>query len=267
MPEKFGRHCVYTIRHTDKLREVYSTGGAGNFETDQSWAQGKRILDEARRDGLLVPVLFAPAESTRRLFAWALIEEITLSDEKPRTRYRFSGLRLLPEGKGPLKTTLRKVSDGTALAAGFIRPYSICLTPKWVTASYETGTATPGTDPDLDDVDLLEAFEGRLLLRRHLVAERNRGLIDKKRAAVQREHGRLACEVCAFDFLAAYGDRGREFCEVHHRVPFSVQAGKRSTKLADLAILCSNCHRMMHRNPSPTVAELREVVFVQKQRQ
>jgi len=191
-----------------------------------------------------------------------LLEEVTLRDEKPRTRYEFSGLRLLK--KRPAKTTLKKASDGNSLAAGFIRPYAICQTPKWINTSEKSGTDEAGTEPDLDDVDLLEATEGRLLLRRHLVTERNRALIKAKLAATLSEHGQLACEACAFDFLAAYGERGRGFCEVHHILPFAIQSGDRVTKLADLAILCSNCHRMMHRNPPPTVEELRGIVTAQR---
>jgi 5-methylcytosine-specific restriction protein A len=54
-----------------------------------------------------------------------------------------------------------------------------------------------------DDDDFAEAFEGRLLTRVHLTREWNRALIRKKREAVLRETGRLACEACGFDFNAA----------------------------------------------------------------
>jgi hypothetical protein len=267
MPANFTERCVYTIRHSDKLRDVALAGGSDTFEAGQSWTQVKQILDQAKSEGLQVPVVFAPAEDTSDLFAWAVLEEIALRDEKPRTRYRFSRLQLLK--KRPPKTSLRKASDGEALAAGFIRPYAICLTPEWVATADETGTGLPvvGAEPDPDDVDLLEAAEGRPLLRRHLVAERNRALIEAKRAATLNEYGRLACEACGFDFLAAYGERGRGFCEVHHTIPFAIRAGERVTKLADLAILCSNCHRMMHRSPLPTVADIREITIAQRGRQ
>lgn len=209
-----------------------------------------------------VPVVFAPAEHTSHLFAWAVLEEVTLRDEKPRTRYRFSGLQLLKER--PAKTTLRKASDGTAIAAGFIRPYAICQTPQWIEAPEEVRTSAAVTEEELDDVDLPEVAEGRPLLRKHLVAERNRALIEAKRAAVLREHGRLLCEACSFDFLAVYGERARGFCEVHHNIPFAGHSGERVTKLIDLAILCSNCHRMAHRYPIATVAEIREIVIARR---
>ncbi|WP_279635939.1 HNH endonuclease [Kitasatospora cheerisanensis] len=46
--------------------------------------------------------------------------------------------------------------------------------------------------------------------------------------------------------------------ECHHVVPLHV-AGEGRTGLADLALICANCHRMIHRRaPWPTPQELRE---------
>ena len=56
----------------------------------------------------------------------------------------------------------------------------------------------------------------------------------------------LACEVCGFDFESIYGDRGRDYIECHHRTPLHV-TGTTKNKLDDLALICSNCHRMIHR--------------------
>jgi hypothetical protein len=48
--------------------------------------------------------------------------------------------------------------------------------------------------------------------------------------------------------------------ECHHVVPLHV-SGATTTKLADLAILCANCHRMIHRgDPWLTPDELRDLV-------
>jgi predicted HNH restriction endonuclease len=74
---------------------------------------------------------------------------------------------------------------------------------------------------------------------------------------VLRATGSLVCEVsgCGFDFFRTYGELGREFAECHHRVPLSLLAGVRETRLEDLAIVCANCHRMLHRGKL-TIAEL-----------
>ena len=66
---------------------------------------------------------------------------------------------------------------------------------------------------------ITEAEEGRLLTQMHRVRERNRELVKRKRDAVLRETGRLACEACGFDFNDKYGDHGRGFIEVHHLLP------------------------------------------------
>ncbi|WP_285565273.1 HNH endonuclease [Streptomyces sp. RTGN2] len=101
------------------------------------------------------------------------------------------------------------------------------------------------------------APEGKLLLRRHRSRERNKALRKKKIDAVLRQGCPLACEACGFDFEQVYGDRGSGYIECHHVVPLH-EAGEGRTKLSDLALICANCHRMIHRRaPWPTPAELR----------
>jgi 5-methylcytosine-specific restriction protein A len=92
-----------------------------------------------------------------------------------------------------------------------------------------------------------EVVEGRIVFRRHRARERNQTIVKKKRETVKRETGALKCEVCLFDFLTAYGKRGDGFIKVHHLVPLASDSGK-STKISDLAVLCANCHRMIHRS-------------------
>ncbi|MFB6894485.1 HNH endonuclease [Kitasatospora sp. NPDC056327] len=102
-----------------------------------------------------------------------------------------------------------------------------------------------------------EAPEGRLLLRQHLRRERDSRLRGRKIESVLARGGSLACEVCGFDFEQVYGERGAGYVECHHIVPLHV-AGESTTRLADLALICSNCHRMIHRRaPWPTPRELR----------
>lgn len=111
----------------------------------------------------------------------------------------------------------------------------------------------------LDDEDVYP--EGLLLTRLHVIRERNRSAVAAKIDAVMRDAGRLACEVCNFDFLECYGELGRGFAECHHTLPLSEAAGQRKTRLADLAIVGANCHRMLHRaRPVLTVAALRYLI-------
>ena len=65
---------------------------------------------------------------------------------------------------------------------------------------------------------------------------------------------------CGFDFAAAYGDRGEGFIEAHHKVPVSQMREGDKTQVQDIAMLCSNCHRMIHRAPLMTVEKLAALV-------
>lgn len=117
--------------------------------------------------------------------------------------------------------------------------------------------------PQTDDEELDDDFsapEGRLLLRRHRARERNKGLRKKKIDSVLRRGGTLACEACGFDFEEVYGERGAGYIECHHVVPLH-EAGEGTTRLSDLALICANCHRMIHRHaPWPTPAELKAAI-------
>jgi 5-methylcytosine-specific restriction protein A len=103
-------------------------------------------------------------------------------------------------------------------------------------------------------------IEGRYLLRLHAYRERNPALRRKKINSVLAAGGALACEVCEFDFAQKYGERGRGYIECHHKVPLHV-GGEKPRSIKDLALLCSNCHRMIHTKPPwPTPTELRELI-------
>lgn len=115
-----------------------------------------------------------------------------------------------------------------------------------------------GSSPHLPDVDELSVSEGSPRLLTHLRRERSPAIVKAKKEAVMRaNNGTLCCEACGFDFKAVYGDIGNGFCEVHHRIPLSQADGPIKTELNDLAIVCSNCHRMIHRtNPMLDVDKL-----------
>jgi len=79
------------------------------------------------------------------------------------------------------------------------------------------------------------------------VRERNTKIVRKKKAEVVRAFGKLACEGCAFDFAERYGERTQGYIECHHTVPLCDLKKGRRTQASDLALVCSNCHRMIHR--------------------
>jgi 5-methylcytosine-specific restriction protein A len=106
------------------------------------------------------------------------------------------------------------------------------------------------TGDGLEDLDLVE---GRRYLISHLVYERSAKLVAAKKAAVLAATNKLACEACGFVFRDKYGVLGDGYCEVHHRVQVG-KSGMKKTNLKDLAILCSNCHRMIHRSGPPMLS-------------
>jgi 5-methylcytosine-specific restriction endonuclease McrA len=115
--------------------------------------------------------------------------------------------------------------------------------------------------PDLDDELPVSGKEGRKQWVSHLRRERNRKIVTAKKRRVLADTGRLCCEVCDFDFEAQFGPELAGFCEVHHVVPLAEAGVVRDTDLSDLAVLCANCHRAIHRlGPKmPTITELRAI--------
>ena len=81
-----------------------------------------------------------------------------------------------------------------------------------------------------------------------MVSEQDRSLRQRKLAQVRRAGLPIACEVCEFDFAVTYGEGGSGYIECHHIVPLHVSGAARR-KLSDPALLCANCHRMIHARP------------------
>ncbi len=98
--------------------------------------------------------------------------------------------------------------------------------------------------------------EGRGSYRLHRQTERNSQLVKAAKAKAKQD-GRLYCWVCDFDFAEFYGERGEDFIEAHHIIPVSQLGENAATKVEDLAMVCSNCHRMLHRTPWVSVEQLR----------
>jgi 5-methylcytosine-specific restriction enzyme A len=129
-----------------------------------------------------------------------------------------------------------------------------------VASLYAPEIGAPWSEPDLDD-GLQEAPEGRLLTRVHMTRERNRKLVESKRQQAMKRDGKLVCEVCGFDFAICYGTRGIGFIECHHTKPVETLAEGHKTHINDLALVCANCHRIIHRmRPWLLVTDLKELI-------
>lgn len=75
-------------------------------------------------------------------------------------------------------------------------------------------------------------------------------------------HG-LNCVVCGFNFEKVYGERGKDFIEVHHVNPIStIKEEIEINPETDLVPVCSNCYRMIHRrkNEVLSIEELKKLL-------
>ena len=111
------------------------------------------------------------------------------------------------------------------------------------------------------EIDDEEFPEGRVLTRLHKYKERHSEAAKKKKAKVLSDNGNLVCEACDFNFVKIYGELGDGFAECHHLTPISELEPGHLTRFEDLAIVCSNCHRMIHKSrPMLSVPELRTLI-------
>lgn len=90
-----------------------------------------------------------------------------------------------------------------------------------------------------------ELIEDTSKKKLHYRVERNRKL-----AAKVKDVRGFKCEACGFDFSSEYGEIGYGYIEAHHLTPLAkLDAGKiRLDPKTDFAVLCSNCHSMIHRS-------------------
>jgi predicted HNH restriction endonuclease len=115
---------------------------------------------------------------------------------------------------------------------------------------------------NLEDIEdkFFSTAEGRTTLRMHKVRERNPRLRNIAIKRFVQVHGKLFCEICNFSFAETYGELGQGFIEVHHIKPISAYNDNDVTRIKDLKIVCSNCHRMIHRgDPEQTFYALKKL--------
>jgi predicted HNH restriction endonuclease len=109
--------------------------------------------------------------------------------------------------------------------------------------------------------------EGKAKYKLHRTLERDNRIVELAKQRRLSQTGRLECDVCKFDFVRKYGTVGEGFIEAHHTVPVSELKGVCKTRISDLAMVCSNCHRMLHlRRPWLRLDELRQLVKITKRK-
>lgn len=115
----------------------------------------------------------------------------------------------------------------------------------------------PQEEPE-EDTDFPE---GKLVEKIHKTRERNIKVIALAKKTFLRKHGRLFCQVCEIDFGKKYGEIGKGFIETHHTVPVSDLKKDSKTNIKDIALVCPNCHRMLHRRrPWLSIGQLKDLI-------
>lgn len=109
------------------------------------------------------------------------------------------------------------------------------------------GPVVPFTAPTDPEIASFKEGALRKAFRAHRHRE-TRARAAKIAEVLKRDGGQLRCEVprCGFDFHARYGAIGEGYAHVHHLKPLGWSPGETETKLSDLAVVCPNCHAMIH---------------------
>jgi 5-methylcytosine-specific restriction protein A len=115
-------------------------------------------------------------------------------------------------------------------------------------AVYQALVDNDKTTGDEDELPIGAGIEDLRKFRQHRRFERNRKLAD----SAKKYHG-YSCQACGFNFHKFYGDTGKEFIEAHHLKSLSKLKGTvvELDPRTDFAVLCANCHRMVHRTDDP----------------
>ena len=122
-----------------------------------------------------------------------------------------------------------------------------------VISSLKTISSTKRTKPlqVFDENVIIQ--EGMKLIIEKEVYTRSKQLRDYA-LSYYDEHGGLNCTCCGFNFSDFYGKEiGDGFIEIHHIKPIFQYQGDNPIKtikdaILNIAPLCSNCHRMIHRH-------------------
>jgi 5-methylcytosine-specific restriction protein A len=106
-------------------------------------------------------------------------------------------------------------------------------------AAFEAESVFEGDEPENIQ------YEDASKLRLHKRIERNPKLVKK----AKQIHG-YTCQVCDLNFEKKYGEIGKDYIEAHHLEPIAQLKGKKVSRdpKRDFAVLCSNCHRMIHKS-------------------
>jgi len=99
-----------------------------------------------------------------------------------------------------------------------------------------------GKIPKFTEVNDEWRYEGSVVTKSHKTFERKRANRD---LVLRKSNPYATCIACGFNFRDAYGGDAEGFIEVHHLKPFGTGTLRKPNE-KDFAVLCSNCHSIVH---------------------
>ena len=200
-----------------------------------------------------------------------LSARILHSDETIDLTHRFANiandLKELPKLSEPypaLAQAIKKHSEAvsTGVNDSLIRTFADAVIRLQAAEFGPSNIATVTTITDLPPSPFEEDVkgkEGRVFMRLHSYRERDRNLVIKAKKLFKQKHNKLFCECCGFEAQTFYGQRGEDRIQAHHRRPVEELLPDSITIAEDLAMVCPNCHDIIHaKRPWLTVEALRE---------
>lgn len=105
---------------------------------------------------------------------------------------------------------------------------------------------TPIVGNSEDVLEIISREEGESNKRFHKRIERDSRFIRLIKARFKELDPLMRCQICGFSFVEKYGHNGDGYIEAHHKVPLSKLSNACQTRESDIALVCANCHRMIH---------------------
>ena len=136
---------------------------------------------------------------------------------------------------------------------------------KMMLDAYETLFYRGGRDSDNFSVNDQDTPEKEITIEETYRKKVHAQIERPSNAKIKQLKNKLGyiCQCCGFDFEKKYGEIGKDFIEAHHLTAISnLKKGEtRKTTDKDFAMLCSNCHRMIHRlEDSSDMEKLKSII-------
>jgi|GEM_PF-3176035 len=121
---------------------------------------------------------------------------------------------------------------------------------------YEKVTAALDEDEAIEDANAPDAATEGAESKRYRWHKRAEGRNSAVARNAKRLHGPV-CRACGRNFAEELGELGKACLDAHHLSPFSEldSRPRRLDPLKDFAVVCANCHRMLHTETPPLSPE------------